>query len=254
MIENQNFILFLCNKYSSFDVLIKNPKNMKKLLLFYLGLVSLVFINCSETKSVVKKDLVVSDKNVTTNNLSKKQVKELRKKLDNYLATSKIHETYKYSKTERKAAGLPPNKYFEQEWLLSMNPNLGRPTPENITVIREDLERSRQEILANGRVPGDASGNSWQERGPNNVGGRTKALIFDPTDASGNTVIAGGVSGGLWKNSNISNPASVWVRVGIPENLAISCIASDPNNTNIFYVGTGESYVGGDANGDTNIK
>lgn len=250
MIENQNFILFLCNKYSSFDVLIKNPKNMKKLLLFYLGLVSLVFINCSETKSVVKKDLVVSDKNVTTNNLSKKQVKELRKKLDNYLATSKIHETYKYSKTERKAAGLPPNKYFEQEWLLSMNPNLGRPTPENITVIREDLERSRQEILANGRVPGDASGNSWQERGPNNVGGRTKALIFDPTDASGNTVIAGGVSGGLWKNTNITSAATVWTKISsLPEHLNVQNITVDPTNSSVWYVGTGESYTG-DVNGN----
>ena len=73
--------------------------------------------------------------------------------------------------------------------------------------------------------------------------------MFDPNDATNETVFVGGVSGGLWKNTNISNASSVWTRVGIPENLAVSCITADPNNSNV-YVGTGESYVGGDVNGD----
>ncbi|MCB0388723.1 MAG: hypothetical protein KDD23_08695, partial [Winogradskyella sp.] len=36
----------------------------------------------------------------------------------------------------------------------------------------------------------------------------------------------------------------------IPENLAVSSITYDPNNPSTFYVGTGESYVGGDVNGN----
>ena len=36
----------------------------------------------------------------------------------------------------------------------------------------------------------------------------------------------------------------------MPENLAVSCITYDPNNTNTFYVGTGESYVQGTINGN----
>jgi len=100
------------------------------------------------------------------------------------------------------------------------------------------------------RVPGDGIDNNWVERGPDNVGGRTRAVMFDPNDPTNETVFAGGVSGGLWKNELISDPNSIWTRVNIPSNLAVTAIAYDPNNTSIFYLGTGESYVGGDVNGD----
>ena len=50
---------------------------------------------------------------------------------------------------------------------------------------------------------------SWQERGPTNVGGRTRTLMVDPNDPSGETVWAGSVSGGLWWTRGIS-------AVGIP--------------------------------------
>ena len=36
----------------------------------------------------------------------------------------------------------------------------------------------------------------------------------------------------------------------LPENLSVSSIAVDPNDSKIFYVGTGESYVQGDVNGN----
>ena len=109
----------------------------------------------------------------------------------------------------------------------------------------------QEERALSQRIPGDANNNNWVERGPNNVGGRTRALVFDPTDANGNTVIAGGVSGGLWKNTNISSAASTWSKIDtFPEHVNVQNIAIDPNNTNIWYVGTGESYVGGDVNGN----
>ncbi|MBR9757610.1 MAG: T9SS type A sorting domain-containing protein [Algicola sp.] len=148
------------------------------------------------------------------------------------------------SKMERYSKGLPPNKYMEDMWELTMNPELGYPTVENIETIIEDREQTFLNALSSGRVPGDAVDNGWQERGPNNVGGRTRAVMFDPNDPTDETVYAGGVSGGLWVNINISNPASVWRRVDLPENLNVSSIAYDPNDTSVFYVGTGESYVG----------
>ncbi len=173
--------------------------------------------------------------------------KEIHKK---HLENSPFKDVLKLTKPERKAAGLTPNKYYEQEWELTMDPILGRPTTENLKQIREAQQAKRQAFLASGRVPGDAIDNSWTERGPNNVGGRTRAIMFDPNDTTNQTLFAGGVSGGLWKNTNISDANSSWTRIDIPENLAVSCITYDPNNTNIFYVGTGESYVGGDVNGD----
>lgn len=179
-----------------------------------------------------------------------KKTKKLRKLHEKHLASSPFKKSLQMSKSERKAAGIPPNKYLEQEWELTMNPQTGKVDIENLRIIRDDLARERAQALALGRTPGDGSDNSWVERGPNNVGGRTRAIMFDPNDATFNTVIAGGVSGGLWKNTNISSSASTWTRINIPENLNVSSITYDPNNTNIFYAGTGESYVFGDVSGD----
>jgi PA domain/Secretion system C-terminal sorting domain len=173
---------------------------------------------------------------------------ELRKCHAENLVKSPFTKTLKLTKKERRAMGIPPNKYFETEWELTMNPETGKPDTQNLIELRKKLLKDREELA--GRTPGDAVDNNWIERGPTNVGGRTRAVMFDPNDATNETVFAGGVSGGLWKNTNISNPNSVWARVGIPENLAVSCITVDPNNSNVFYIGTGESYVGGDVNGD----
>ena len=54
---------------------------------------------------------------------------------------------------------------------------------------------------------------SWIQRGPINVGGRTKGIMFDPNDPTNETVFAGGVSGGIFKNTEISNPNSQWTLV-----------------------------------------
>ncbi|WP_417800780.1 thrombospondin type 3 repeat-containing protein [Tenacibaculum sp.] len=173
------------------------------------------------------------------------EIDKLRKQHAKTLQEHPFQKTGKLPKKKRKAQGLPPNAYFEQKYLNEINPSTGRTHKENVYRLQEELNKRR----IGRKVPGDAD-NAWVERGPDNVGGRTRALLFDPNDATNETVFAGGVSGGLWKNTNISNPDSKWVRVGIPENLAVSCIAGDPNDSKTFYVGTGESYVNGDVNGD----
>ena len=175
---------------------------------------------------------------------------ELRKKLAYYQEHSPFLKIKNAKQGNNHTNGIPPNKYYENEWELTMNPFLGRPTPENLEVIRKELLVERQRLLASGRVPGDAVDNSWVERGPTNVGGRTRAIMFDPNDPTRETVFAGGVSGGLWKNTAISNAGSTWTRVNIADNLNVSSLAFDPNNTNIFYVGTGECYTAGDAGGN----
>ncbi|MBU2938319.1 T9SS type A sorting domain-containing protein [Lacinutrix sp. C3R15] len=185
-----------------------------------------------------------------SNQESKKDVTHLKELHAKNLAKSPFTERLELSKKERKENRLTPNKYNEQMWELTMNPELGRPTPEKIAEIQKDLLEQRATTLAEGRVPGDALDNGWISRGPNNVGGRTRGVMFDPNDTSNNTVFAGGVSGGLWKNTDISNANTEWERVGIPENLSISVLTYDPNNTQIFYAGTGESYTGGDVSGD----
>lgn len=253
---------------------------MKKILLFYFGFISITFFNCADNKLVRKNEVVlksnnknivnnVNSTNTTTtkllnsnknqgslesnakkiyveNNLEYERLRDLH---TCYLNESPFKETLKMTKKERQALGLPPNKYFEQDWEATMNPMLGYPTFEKLKELREYLENERNEALALGRVPGDASDNSWVERGPTNVGGRTRAILFDPNDPTNETVFAGGVSGGVWKNTNISNVNSTWTRVNIPDHLNVSTLTVDPNNSNIFYAGTGESYVS-DVTGD----
>ncbi|MEM9327534.1 MAG: hypothetical protein AAGA85_17845, partial [Bacteroidota bacterium] len=84
---------------------------------------------------------------------------------------------------------------------------------------------------------------TWEERGPTNVGGRTRALMFDPNDVTSKKVWAAGVSGGLWVTDNIDDANTPWVSIGdFWANLAITAMAYDPSNTQILYIGTGEGY------------
>ncbi len=183
--------------------------------------------------------------------LTKRSDQDMKQKRDKhvaFLSNNRMTHKFQLSDKEKASLGVPPNKYFEQQWLLKMNPELGYPTPQKLYQLEKELRMNRQQS-ATMRVPGDASDNNWEERGPNNVGGRTKALLFDPNDASQKTVFAGGVSGGLWKNSDITDANSPWVLMDIPENLSVTSIKVDPNDSNTFYVGTGESYLAGDVNG-----
>ena len=171
---------------------------------------------------------------------------------ENNLKNSPFKETYNLSKAERKKIELPPNKYSEKMWELSMNPVEGKPNIEKLFELQYKQRKMRFESPRVQLVPGESKEMEWKSRGPSNVGGRTKGLMFDPNDSSSETVYAGGVSGGLFKNTNISNPNSTWEHItkGIPENIPVSSITFDPNNTNIFYVGTGESYTGAEALGN----
>src|SRR5690606_27715408 len=88
----------------------------------------------------------------------------------------------------------------------------------------------------------------WQERGPNNVSGRTRALLVDMSDPSGNTVWAGGVAGGIWRTRNMLDPNPFWEPIGdFYENMAIGSLIQDPVNHNIMYAGTGEGFSNVDA-------
>lgn len=83
----------------------------------------------------------------------------------------------------------------------------------------------------------------WEERGPTNVGGRTRGILIDANDPSGQTVWAGGVAGGLWKTTNIDAGSPTWTNLDdLLENLAVSTIAQDPTNPDNIYFGTGECW------------
>lgn len=179
---------------------------------------------------------------------------ETRKEQHAYhLENSPFKDSKDLSRSARKQQGLPPNAYFEQQWELTMNPRLGRPTPEALFQLQQEL--SSQNIQE--RAPGDANDNAWTERGPNNIGGRTRAILFDPNDINNanpaddyTRVFAGSVSGGLWVNNNITDTNTSWQLVaGLPDNISVTVLIADPNAANILYLGSGESYTSGDGVG-----
>jgi len=82
----------------------------------------------------------------------------------------------------------------------------------------------------------------WVQRGPGNVGGRTRSVVVDPDDPTFKTWYAAAVSGGIWKTTD---EGKSWTNItpDLP-NLATNTMAMAPSDHNILYVGTGEGYGG----------
>lgn len=208
----------------------------QKLLIIILVVISLIFLNKRYNYFGTNSELA-SEQNTRTQ----------REKHQQFLDNSPFKETLKLTKPQRKAVQLPPNKYYEREWELTMNPAIGHPEPNKVLALQERLLNKSLSY----RMPGDNVSNSWVDRGPNNVGGRTRVVLFDPNDITNKKVFAGGVSGGLWVNVDITNAGSPWTLVtGVPSNMNISCITVDPRDSNTWYIGTGEQYTSGAAVGN----
>lgn len=91
---------------------------------------------------------------------------------------------------------------------------------------------------------GETSGvlGTWKALGPGNVGGRTRALLIDPTNPL--IIYAGAVDGGIWKSTDGGtswNPLDDFLA-----NIAVTCLAFDPTNSNTIYAGTGEGFFNAD--------
>ena len=80
----------------------------------------------------------------------------------------------------------------------------------------------------------------WEERGPGNVGGRTRGIWVDPADSTHHTVFVGSAGGGIWKTEDAG---AHWQNL-TPDfpNLATATIAGSPANPLVVYAGTGEGF------------
>lgn len=126
-----------------------------------------------------------------------------------------------------------PDMAQVHDFLTTFDPSTG-------TVPRERLVYALHQKTAIQMQKGSV-GSQWQGY-PSNMGGRTRVIMYDPNDPTNKKVWAGGVTGGLWYNNNIQVASSEWIPVGdFWSNLAIRCMAYDPTNSQVFYVGTGEA-------------
>jgi len=124
--------------------------------------------------------------------------------------------------------------YVEMMHKLRANPNTDKVDPRDVNnAIRQADAMMNQRAT---KWPLD-----WQEKGPDNVGGRTRAILVDNQDPTQNTIYAGGVSGGLWKSTT---GGSSWQKVDTKKNnRCISTMTQSPNGD--IYYGTGEGgFIG----------
>ncbi|MGE5680262.1 MAG: FlgD immunoglobulin-like domain containing protein [Bacillota bacterium] len=124
------------------------------------------------------------------------------------------------------------------EYFLNMlqDPKTGR-IPSGIR--RREIEfannLARLNKLSGKNSPQDFT---WQEAGPTEVGGRTRALAVDVANSS--VIIAGGISGGIWKSADNGNNWSL--KNTTSQVLSVTSVAQDPRPgfTNNWYYTTGE--------------
>jgi len=102
---------------------------------------------------------------------------------------------------------------------------------------------AQKQALLQPRLFKTAGDLTWEERGPGNVGGRTRALIVHPQHP--NTWWAGAVGGGVWETTDRGNS---WTCLtdSLPT-LSVTTIALCLQHPDTLYFGTGEGFYNSDA-------
>ena len=130
-----------------------------------------------------------------------------------------------------------PDMAALQDYLNTVDPNLKRVPKERLKTAWEvTRELAKENQLKSTKQL------QWYNT-QSNMAGRVRAIMWDPNDPNQEKVWAGAVTGGLWYKENITDDAD-WVSVDdFWPGLSVSCITSDPNDPQTFYVGTGEAQT-----------
>ncbi len=136
------------------------------------------------------------------------------------------------------------DKAVEEEFNLLKDPATGK-----IPVgIREMELGQASEILTKQLIDGPqnrVAATNYAFQGPSNLGGRVRAIAFDIADGTGNTIIAGSVSGGIFRTTN---GGTSWIRQNPNDQLfSVTAVAQDTRVgfRNVWY------YAGGEAIGNS---
>ncbi|MFQ6613828.1 MAG: T9SS type A sorting domain-containing protein [Fidelibacterota bacterium] len=83
----------------------------------------------------------------------------------------------------------------------------------------------------------------WEEHGPANVGGRTRAILIDPQDST--HWYAGSVGGGVWETVNMGQS---WISLtDLMPVISVTSLAQCYTQPEVIYAGTGEGFYNSDA-------
>ncbi len=124
--------------------------------------------------------------------------------------------------------------YLEYIQSIKANQNTGEVNPEDVFLGEKQADKLRKAK--------SSLGINWSFKGPDNVGGRTRAFIIDKNDSD--HLLAGGVAGGVFESFDQGQTWNVYDVDYKVKN--ISCITQGADGS--FYVGTGGHFEVG-ANG-----
>lgn len=122
-----------------------------------------------------------------------------------------------------------------QRWLARLDRD-GEIKPGALLRAKKHADRMPTLKIAGGGVRDDGGLWNWEWLGPGNIGGRVRAICFRGTE-----MFAGGVSGGIWRSSDLG---ASWLPINdfLPS-LNITSIVVDPTNTSRMYAATGEGLA-----------
>jgi hypothetical protein len=181
-------------------------KTTYALALFSVGVFSYFLVNRSANETAEKSETVL-----TTSTLTKKGKTPIAKK--HQYAQERLEYELQFQRDPQ--TGEIPRDQKELEFQMSLG-----------QLRNQDATRSSENVYVN--------------RGPSNLGGRTRALAIDLSDASGNTMLAGAISGGVFRSTN---GGQSWNKVSSNGEIHnVTAIAQDPREDfqNIWYYATGE--------------
>ncbi len=140
-----------------------------------------------------------------------------------------------------------PDGAWEIQKLMRGDIETGEMNESGMNDLRADVIRMANQQASDDR----ATEHYWNEMGPDNIGGRTRAIAaVIPEDGSDETILyEGSVSGGLWKSDNGGND---WNQMFGLDNTVIGSLAVAGNGD--LYVGSGSIYEGGYGEGGSEFR
>ncbi|MDX1409006.1 MAG: hypothetical protein R3330_12750, partial [Saprospiraceae bacterium] len=135
---------------------------------------------------------------------------------------------------------------LDEEFRRTYDPTLGYIPKDRLFDAIQETRRMQQEAAT--RRSGSALNPKFIQRGPSDVGGRTRAILIDAADPERKRILAGSVAGGLFITDDVTEDPPIWQNVDDHlDNLAVGALAQDPNAPNVLYMGTGEGFPNADA-------
>lgn len=152
-----------------------------------------------------------------------------------------------YTPRVEEAKSQAPDGAWEIQQKMLGDIETGEFNSEGLRELRGEVTR----FAAQQSLDGRATNHYWNEMGPDNIGGRTRAIAaVIPEDGSEETVLyAGAISGGLWKSDNGGND---WNQMFGLDQMVVGSVAVAGNGA--VYVGSGSIYDGGSGDGGSGFR